>query len=182
VKDAPAATLRNRVASRRSSRNAGANRHAPNLYRSEQVNKQCLAKVCARNQYRHGLVRYIRPCLTSPASGFLAHAPTDRFWLRDHRDWFAATRMVTPDRDDGGRCEAVRALSFAVCDGELTADALVMIETHLIACAPCRAYCAADAVFVRVVRSAATLDAAPQSLRDRVAQLFQPHAAENASL
>jgi predicted anti-sigma-YlaC factor YlaD len=89
--------------------------------------------------------------------------------------------MVTPDPAHSLTCDAARSLSFAACDGELNASELLAIETHLQRCASCRVHCLSDAVFLRTIRAAAALNAAPQSLRDRVALILQPHAAENAS-
>ncbi len=85
--------------------------------------------------------------------------------------------------DPGGRtgCGAVQSLAFAACDDELTIDEIAAINSHLVGCHACRELLARDATFVRAVRRAASLDAAPGSLRDRVAQILQSHAAENAS-
>ena len=89
--------------------------------------------------------------------------------------------MLTMAASDGLRCDTVRALSFAACDSELTNQEFVAIDAHLERCASCRVHFTTDAVFRRAVRNAVALDSAPQSLRDRVAQILQPRAAENAS-
>ena len=89
--------------------------------------------------------------------------------------------MLTPAPFDGSNCDTVRTLSFAACDSELTNQEFVAIDAHLGRCASCRMHYATDAVFLRAIRSAVALASAPQSLRDRVAQILQPRAAENAS-
>jgi mycothiol system anti-sigma-R factor len=70
---------------------------------------------------------------------------------------------------------------FAALDGELAPDTASRIETHLDACAECRARFVSDAAFHRVVRAAATLDTAPPTLRERIAHLLHATATENAS-
>ena len=75
-------------------------------------------------------------------------------------------------------CDAVRADVFAAIDGELDPAALRIVDLHLAACSTCRAQFTADAVFHAVVRRALALESAPQSLRDRVAQLLQVRATE----
>jgi mycothiol system anti-sigma-R factor len=77
-------------------------------------------------------------------------------------------------------CAAIRAQSFAACDGELTTAQLVAIDAHLERCEACRQQLVGDATFLRVVRAAVAIDTAPRSLRDRVAQLLQAHATEDA--
>jgi mycothiol system anti-sigma-R factor len=77
-------------------------------------------------------------------------------------------------------CDATRTESFAACDGELTSAQLAAIDAHLERCSTCRARFAADATFLHAVRRAAAIDTAPASLRDRVSQLLQSHATENA--
>lgn len=89
--------------------------------------------------------------------------------------------MLTPTPSGGMGCDGVRAFSFAACDNELTDQEIVAIDEHLEGCASCRTHYTTDAVFRRAIRSAVALDAAPHSLRDRLAQILQPHAAENAS-
>ena len=89
--------------------------------------------------------------------------------------------MLTPAPSDSISCDTVRALSFAACDCELTDQEFVAIDAHLEICVSCRVRYTTDAVFRRAIRSAVALDAAPRSLRDRVAQILQPRAAENAS-
>jgi hypothetical protein len=91
------------------------------------------------------------------------------------------TRMTTTAFSHGMSCDAVRALSFAACDGELREQELVTMNAHLGRCTECRTRLIGDAVFVRALRAAASIDAAPPSLRERVAQLLQQHAAESAS-
>ncbi|MDZ7631277.1 MAG: hypothetical protein U5K74_08000 [Gemmatimonadaceae bacterium] len=90
--------------------------------------------------------------------------------------------MLTPAHPDTGdeRCASIRAEVFAACDGELSAAALAEIDAHLHHCIACRSAVTADAVFHRVVRQAVTLDAAPQSLRDRVAVLLHSRTTEIA--
>lgn len=91
--------------------------------------------------------------------------------------------MITPgaaSRPADDHCEDIRQQVFAACDGELSAEALVAIDAHLQRCAACHARYEADAVFHRVVRAAVGLDAAPQSLRDRVALLLHARTTENA--
>ncbi len=77
-------------------------------------------------------------------------------------------------------CASIRAETFAACDGELGAEALAAIDAHLRACASCRVCVTADAVFHRAVRRALSLEAAPQSLRDRVALLLHSRTTEIA--
>lgn len=92
--------------------------------------------------------------------------------------------MLTPSRADArGRtdCDTVQALAFAACDNELTRDEIVAVNRHLADCHTCRDRVVSDATFLRAIRRAASLDTAPQALRDRVAQTLQAHAAENAS-
>ncbi|MBC7842555.1 MAG: hypothetical protein H7099_09585 [Gemmatimonadaceae bacterium] len=89
--------------------------------------------------------------------------------------------MLTPESVDDLHCDAVRALSFAACDDALSTREFVAIEAHLHRCVRCRNRYLSDAVFLRATRNAVALDSAPQSLRDRVAHILQPRAAENAS-
>jgi mycothiol system anti-sigma-R factor len=89
--------------------------------------------------------------------------------------------MVTPATSAESSCDAVRALSFATCDGELSADECVAIDAHVHRCGGCRSSFTADAVFLRSVRAACTLDSAPPSLQERIEQLLQRRATENAS-
>jgi len=77
-------------------------------------------------------------------------------------------------------CEAVRAQSFAACDGELSAAALREIDAHLHECAGCRARISADAVFLRVVHAATSVESAPLSLRERVVLALHMRTTENA--
>ncbi len=85
------------------------------------------------------------------------------------------------DPRDRTGCDTVQSLAFAACDDELTRHEIVTINDHLADCHACRDLIARDAAFVSAIRRAVSLDAAPQSLRDRVAQRLQSHAAENAS-
>jgi mycothiol system anti-sigma-R factor len=78
-------------------------------------------------------------------------------------------------------CADVQREVFAACDGELSSAAAVVLDQHLSVCATCRARVAADAVFHRVVRAAATRDVAPATLRERIALLLHATATENAS-
>lgn len=91
--------------------------------------------------------------------------------------------LKSPRSEPGGPtdCDAVEALAFAACDGELTGEEVVVINSHLVDCRSCLARVTRDATFVRAIRRAVSLDTAPRSLRDRVAQLLLSHAAENAS-
>lgn len=89
------------------------------------------------------------------------------------------TRSVV-DPHASGTCDAVRRLSFAACDGEVSAAALREIDAHLHECAACRECITADAVFLRVVRAATSLESAPPSLRERVALGLHMRATENA--
>jgi len=77
-------------------------------------------------------------------------------------------------------CDAVRAQSFAACDGELSAAALREVDAHLHECAACRARIGADAVFLRVVHAATGLESAPVSLRERVALALNMRTTESA--
>ncbi len=124
-----------------------------------------------------GILAKIKP---SPGPGVLAHVPTLHSSQRAVTDPRTA-RMVTEDSCDGTTCGAVRALSFAACDGELSASEFVAIEAHLQRCDPCRTYCISDAVFLGTIRATAKLDTAPPSLHDRIAHNLQPRASENAS-
>ncbi len=85
------------------------------------------------------------------------------------------------DRQGQARCDAIQSLAFAACDDELAPDDIVAINAHLADCGPCRHRVESDARFLQAIRRAVALDAAPQSLRDRVAQSLQSHAPENAS-
>ena len=92
--------------------------------------------------------------------------------------------MLTPSpADPCGRsdCDSIQKLAFAACDNELTGDELAGLNGHLAECRDCRQRVTGDATFLRAIRRAASLETAPQSLRDRVAQTLQAHAAENAS-
>jgi predicted anti-sigma-YlaC factor YlaD len=92
--------------------------------------------------------------------------------------------MLTPLRTalrTPAECDTVQTLAFAACDDELTRDDIVAIDAHLAVCLACRERIARDAAFLRAIRRAVSLETAPQSLRDRVAQSLQSHAPENAS-
>ena len=89
--------------------------------------------------------------------------------------------MVTVQCADDVHCDAVRALSFAACDNALSRQEFVAIDAHLERCAGCRGRYTSDVVFLRAIRNAVSLDSAPHSLRDRVAHILQPRAAENAA-
>ncbi|HYW50532.1 MAG TPA: zf-HC2 domain-containing protein [Gemmatimonadaceae bacterium] len=88
------------------------------------------------------------------------------------------TRPVPEHADHG--CEAIRREAFAACDGELSPEAALQVEQHLAQCDSCRQRFTADATFLRVVRAAASIDAAPQSFRERLLQSLQTGATENA--
>lgn len=94
------------------------------------------------------------------------------------------TRMLTRTVFDPfaiATCGAVRSQSFAACDSELSDAALREINAHLHECAACRARLGADALFLRVVRAAATAsETAPLSLRERVALALHMRMTENA--
>lgn len=77
-------------------------------------------------------------------------------------------------------CSSVREQSFAACDGELSAAALREIDAHLHECSACRRCIGTDAVFLRVVRAATSIESAPQSLRERVAIALHTRTTENA--
>ena len=89
--------------------------------------------------------------------------------------------MVTVQCAGDLHCDAVRALSFAACDDALSMREFVAIDAHLERCSDCRKRYTSDVVFLRAIRNAVSLDSAPRSLRDRVAHILQPRAAENAS-
>jgi len=90
-------------------------------------------------------------------------------------------RTRPPADHPGARdCEAVRAQAFAACDAELTADEVAAIDAHLAGCEPCRNHVFADATFHRVIRSAVSLEDAPQSLRDRILLSLTTLTTENA--
>jgi len=89
------------------------------------------------------------------------------------------TRSVS-DPHARATCAAVRAQSFAACDGELSAAGLREVEAHLHECAACRARISADAVFLRVVHAAASTETAPLSLHERVALALHMRTTENA--
>ncbi len=79
--------------------------------------------------------------------------------------------MLTPppaDRTRPSDCDAIRAQTFAACDGEVSADELRSIDEHIADCAVCRHRFASDATFHGVVRAAVAYDTAPQSLHDRI--------------
>lgn len=78
----------------------------------------------------------------------------------------------------GVTCDTVRADVFAAIDGELDAATLRSMDRHLADCPMCRHQLTANAVFHAAVRRALTLDAAPRSLRERVALLLQIRATE----
>ena len=80
-----------------------------------------------------------------------------------------------------GRCSDACAMSFAVIDGEISEQEMVMINAHLQQCAACRQRFAGDTVFLRALRAAVSLTAAPASLRERIAQQLLEHAPANAS-
>ena len=86
------------------------------------------------------------------------------------------TALRTP-----AECDAVQALAFAACDEELTRDDIVAIDAHLVGCQACQQRIARDAAFLQAIRRAVSLETAPHSLRDRVAQSLQSQAPENAS-
>ena len=92
--------------------------------------------------------------------------------------------MLTPLRTaprTPAECETVQALAFAACDDELSGNDIVAIDAHLVGCLACQQRIASDAAFLQAIRRAVSLETAPQSLRDRVAQSLQSHAPENAS-
>jgi predicted anti-sigma-YlaC factor YlaD len=89
--------------------------------------------------------------------------------------------MTAPADSDQISCDSVQSRSFAACDGELTNEEFVVIDSHLQLCSGCRTRLTGDATFLRAVRAAAVLDTAPASLRDRVAHLLHQNATENAS-
>jgi mycothiol system anti-sigma-R factor len=72
------------------------------------------------------------------------------------------------DRPRTSDCDAIRAQTFAACDGEVSVDDLRSIDEHLAGCAACRHRFAGDATFHGVVRAAVSCDVAPRSLRDRI--------------
>ena len=78
-------------------------------------------------------------------------------------------------------CEDVRQNTFAVTDGELTDASAAAINSHLLQCGGCRARLATDAVFHHAVRAAVTVDTASPALRERITQLLNVTATENAS-
>jgi hypothetical protein len=179
VKGAPAATLRNRVASRAalSQRDNAPTRTeaSPKREREQATPKRPGAGTITASDWFGILAKITLP----PVTGSLTHAslPHSRHRVVHCQH---TTRMVTPDLADGMPCDAVRSLSFAACDGELNALDLRVIESHLERCAPCRVHCLSDAVFLRTIRAAVSLESAPQSLRTRVALILQPRAAEKA--
>ncbi len=128
-------------------------------------------------------LRILANCKTFPDTGSLSHASTSS------RRFDSAARpaafMLTPHSSDPiappPGCDVIRTDFFAACEGELTPAALLVIETHLAQCEGCRERFAADAVFLGAVRRAASLDIAPQSLRDRVALTLHARTTENAS-
>jgi len=89
------------------------------------------------------------------------------------------TRSVA-DPHARATCSAAREQSFAACDGELSGAAVRELDAHLHECAACRARVRTDAVFLRVVRAATSLESAPQSLRERVALALHMRTTENA--
>lgn len=89
--------------------------------------------------------------------------------------------MTAPANPDRMTCDAVRSRSFAACDDELTGAEFDAIDMHLHHCAACRARLTGDAAFLRGVRAAVALEAAPAALRDRVVKLLHLTATENAS-
>lgn len=48
-------------------------------------------------------------------------------------------RLLVSRTEDGSRCEEMRALLSAFCDGEAAAKDAAVVQEHLRACAPCRA-------------------------------------------
>ena len=77
-------------------------------------------------------------------------------------------------------CDDVRRQVFDACDGELPAAALAQMHAHVEQCDACRQRVETDAVFLRVVRTAATIDVAPAAFRERLLQSFQTRTTENA--
>ena len=188
MKNAPAATLRNRVARRLVPvHDAEAARHAPNLYRSIKTNKQGARGSATTAATGTGAAPdwfgIIGEVHSIPDTGTLAHGSLNRLQRRARTERPFAPVLTPPPTDPGGRasCDAIRSLAFAACDGELTRDEAVAVDRHLVDCHGCQDRIARDAIFVRAIRRAVALDAAPRSLRDRVAQTLQSHAAENAS-
>lgn len=77
-------------------------------------------------------------------------------------------------------CDEVRRHAFDACVGELTPDVVTRIDRHLVTCDACRRRVAADVRFLRVVRDAVSVEAAPAEFRERLLQSLQTRAIENA--
>lgn len=77
-------------------------------------------------------------------------------------------------------CDDVRRQVFDACDGELPAAALAQLHAHIEQCDACRQRVATDTVFLRVVRTAVSIDVAPAAFRKRLLQSLQTRTTENA--
>lgn len=77
-------------------------------------------------------------------------------------------------------CDDVRKQVFDACDGELPAAVVAQFDAHIEVCDACRQRVATDAIFLRVVRNAVTIDVAPAAFRERLLQSLQTRTTENA--
>jgi mycothiol system anti-sigma-R factor len=67
-----------------------------------------------------------------------------------------------------GPCEDIVERAHAWLDGELTGDGATALRAHLAGCPPCRQAVEAEERFVGALRRRSLMDAAPDTLRDRV--------------
>jgi mycothiol system anti-sigma-R factor len=83
------------------------------------------------------------------------------------------TKMVGSAAVAAWPCDAILERSYEYLDGELSADAGVLIREHLGQCPACRAVVQHDRAFLACLERRALIEPAPPELRERIADAIE---------